>query len=212
MKAIIIIQALLLISTLIFGQGLNNEYEIDSEDLKNILQEQGINVFKFPFALKKGEYVSISYEIYEKGKQIEQRHIIEDLQIENGIQFNHHHSRNDTTVFHRFYFFEEGDSLLMKASLSGFSAHQKIDISKVKISAFYGRTVVLDSLPEKSEIMFYYALYENSEKIKASGGWLECPAGKSAKELMDSYDLVILFYAERITAERASNILEEMNM
>ncbi len=44
-----------------FGQGLNNNYEFDNEDVKNIFKMQGIEVFKFPFELKKGEYISLSW-------------------------------------------------------------------------------------------------------------------------------------------------------
>lgn len=204
MKLIKISFLLSLSSLLTFGQGINNEYKVDSEDLVNIFKEQGINVFKFPFELLKGEYISISYEIYEYGKLIERKNVIEDFQTENELQFNHHLCRKDTTLFHRFYFFTEKDSLKMKEVLPGFTTFQKIDISSVGISDFAARTDIDASLPTKREIMFYYALFENSDKMKDNESWLTCPTGKSNDTLIESYDLLILFFAERISAERAN--------
>ncbi|UKM65503.1 hypothetical protein GSB9_02073 [Flavobacteriaceae bacterium GSB9] len=209
MNQLKIIFLLMLSSLLTFGQEFSNDHNIDSEDLINIFKEQGINFFKFPFELEKGEYISISYKIYEYGKLIEQRNVIEDFQKENDLQFNHHHSRKDSTTFHRLYFIKERDSLKMKQVLPGFTTFQKIDISKVAISDFAARTNVDVSLTNKREILFYYALYNNSAKLKENGGWLSCPTGKSNDKLINSYDMLILFFAERISAERAKSILGE---
>jgi len=209
MKQLKIIFVLMFSSLLSFGQELNNDYKIDSEDLVNIFKEQGINFFKFPFELAKGEYISISYNIYEYGKLIEQRNVIEDFQKENDLQFNHHHCSKDSTLFHRFYFFEERDSLKMKQVLPGFATFQKIDISKIGISNLAARTNIDVSSPIKREILFYYALYDNSAKMKENEGWLPCPTGKSNDKLINSYDLLVIFFAERISAERAKSLLGE---
>ena len=112
MKKIFILISLFFVLHQNFGQGLNNNYQFDDEDLKNVLSLQGINVFKFPFCLNKGEYVSISYCIYENGIEKERCDLIEDLQIETGFKIDHHLSRRDTTIFHRFYFLNQGDSVL----------------------------------------------------------------------------------------------------
>ncbi|MGQ1786161.1 MULTISPECIES: hypothetical protein [unclassified Saccharicrinis] len=210
MKNLVLIFGLsLLTAGLTFSQGTNNDYEFDTEDLSNIFDEMGINVFKFPFELKKGEYISVSYEMYENGKRIKQRNIVEDIQVENGLKFNHHHSPKDTTVYHRLYFYNKGDSLLMQFVVPGISITGKVDIARIGQSSFSARVDILKNLPHKREIMYYYANYKNSEKEKESKGWLNCPAGKSNEELIDRYDLVILFFAERINAQRAKHILEE---
>jgi len=49
-----------------FGQGLSNDYKIDTEDINAIFKEQGIYIFKYPFKLKKGEYVSIQKQIFQE--------------------------------------------------------------------------------------------------------------------------------------------------
>jgi hypothetical protein len=193
MKRTLYIQILLLAllpTNLAFGQ-------IDSEDLSNIFAKQGIHVFKYPFLVHKGEYMSISYEIYENEKLIRERKIIEDFQKESGLSFDHHLARKDTTVLHRLYFFEEGDSLLINTSLPGISgSEKKIDISKVVLSQFSGNTGVSDSLSDKKSIMYYRATYGNSDKYGLD--FLDCATGLPDSAVIKSCDFVILFFAERI--------------
>ena len=42
-----------------YSQGQNNNYPIDEQDIVNIFRQQGIEIFKFPFKLKKGEFIDI---------------------------------------------------------------------------------------------------------------------------------------------------------
>lgn len=193
-----------------FGQGQNNNYDIDSENIKSIFKEQGIDIFKYPFELKKGEYISISYEIYESKKIVANKNLIEDFQIENEMIIDHHYARKDTIVFHRFYFLKKNDSLSMRQKLPGVEMVQKIDLSKVKIGGFNSRTEVNLNLPGKQEILFYYGLLKESDGIKKTNGWLPCSTGISKDKLTTDYDFVILFYAEKITKERTKTILEEI--
>jgi len=185
-----------------FGQGENNKYEVDTEDIKNVFEGQGIHIFKYPFQLKKEEYISISYEIFEDGKLIEQKNIIEDFQIDNGIRFDHHIARKDTLVFHRFYFYKKNDSLTMKEVLPGIKTLQNIDLSKVKLGGFNSRTNVPEQLSQKEELLFYYG--------NKSGSLLNCSTGILKSDLIKKYDFVILFYADKIIAERTKTILDEI--
>jgi len=193
-----------------FGQGLNNNYQFDDEDLKNVLYLQGINVFKFPFYLNKGEYISLSYCIYENGIEKERCDFIEDFQIEREFRIDHHLSRQDTTVFHRFYFLNQGDSVLnIRIVAPGITTKKKIDISKIELSDFTASLDINENLPEKKDILSFYALFSESEKYEKSYGFLECATGLSPNELIVKYDFVLIFFAEKITKERAKNILEE---
>lgn len=210
MKNLIFQISLLLISISCLGQGENNEYGIDSEDLKNIFKSQGVHIFKYPFNLKKGEYISISYEIYELGEIKSKKNIIEDFQIENKIEINSHISRQDTTVFHRLYFFEKKDTLVMREFVPGMEAFQNIDLSNIKTGSFNSRTDINPELPEKTEIMFYYGFFKNGDKIKETNGWLNCSTGIPKDKLIEGYDFVILFYAEKIKKKRTKTILEEI--
>ena len=193
-----------------FGQGLNNNYQFDNDDLKNVLNLQGINVFKYPFYLNKGEYISLSYRIYEDGCEKEHRNLIEDFQIETDIKIDHHLSGRDTTVFHRFYFMNQGDSVLnIRIVAPGISTNKKINISKIKLGDFTASLDIKENLPEKKDILSFYALYSDSEKYRKSEGFLECATGLSPEKLIANYDFVLIFFAERITKERAKNILKE---
>ena len=192
------------------GQGLNNDYKIDSEDIKAVFEEQGIHIFKYPFKLKKGEYVSIGCEVYEKGKLIRTNHFIEDFQIDNDIRINHHIAKKDSMVFYRFYFFENSDSLKMRGVFNGISPVLKFDLSNVAMGGFNARTDIPKDLIKKHELFFYYGLLKGGEKIKQSDGWLDCSSGLSKDKLIDEYDFVIMFYAEKITKERAITILDEI--
>ncbi|MCM4174269.1 hypothetical protein DHD32_22645 [Arenibacter sp. TNZ] len=201
MKKLILL-FLLCLQLYCFGQGENNNYDIDSEDLKSVFEGQGIHIFKYPFDLKKGEYISISYEIFENGKLTSKKNIIEDIQIENRITFDHHIARKDTTVFHRFYFFEKNDTLTMKQTLPGIKPVEKVDLSKIVTGSFNSRTNIPTELPKKEEILFYYG--------NKSDGWLNCSSGILKTDLIKRYDFVILFYAEKIKSERIKTILEEI--
>ena len=198
----LILPFLVFLNLCCFGQGLNNNYEIDSEDLKNVFKGQGIHIFKYPFDLKKGEYISISYEIFEDGKLITSKHLVEDFQIDNKITINHHIARKDTTAFHRFYFFEKNDTLKIEPTLPGIQTTEKIDLSKIVTGGFNSRTEIPTDLSKKGEILFYYG--------NKSKGWLSCSTGITKADLIKQYDFVILFYAEKINKERTKTILEEI--
>ena len=209
-KILFILINLLFILNQNFGQGLNNNYQFDDEDLKNILNMQGINIFKFPFDLNKGEYISLSYCVYENGLEQERCNLIEDFQIDADIIIDHHLSRQDTIAFHKFYFMNQGDSVLnIRIVAPGISTNKKINISKIEFGDFTASLDIKENLPEKRDILSFYALYPNSEKYRKSEGFLECATGLSPEKLIANYDFVLIFFAERITKERAKNILKE---
>jgi len=160
--------------------------------------------------LKKGEYVSIGCEVYEKGKLIKTNHFIEDFQIDNDIRINHHIAKKDSTVFYRFYFFEKNDTLKMRGIFNGINPVQKFDLSNVAVGSFNSRTDIPKDLLKRHELFFYYGLLKGEEKIKQSDGWLDCSSGLPKDKLIDEYDFVIMFFAEKITKERVATILDEI--
>ena len=197
--------SLILIITSICG--MSQEFDIDDEDLRNLLEIQGIHAFKYQFKLQKGEYISIEYDIYKYGEKINNRKVIEGFMKEVGIRFNHHHAKKDTTVYHRFYFYENSDSLEMHEYLPGFKGVQNIDISGVKEGDFKNIKHIASRLSQKRMILYYYSIYPNSKNYKESEGWLTCPTGKSLEELKNDYDFLIVFYADRISAKEAEELL-----
>jgi hypothetical protein len=99
----------------------------------------------------------------------------------------------------------------MREFLPGLEVFQEIDISNIEMSSFNSRTTHINpNLPEREVIMYYTGLFKNGEKIKDTNGWLGCSTGLSRNKLIDKYDFVILFYAEKITKERTKTILKEL--
>ena len=208
LKGIITLVNLFFIFNLCFGQGLNNDYQFDNEDLTNIFKMQGIHVFKFPFQLDKGEYISLSYYIYENEIEKERCDILEDIQIGLGLTMDHHLSRRDTTAFHRIYFMTQDDSLNIKVVVPGFSIERKIDISKVESSGCTASLNIDEKLPDKRDILSFYAYFHDSDKYQEYG-FTRCPTGLPTEKMIEYYDFALIFFAERITKERAETILEE---
>lgn len=192
------------------GQGANNNYEIDREDVKNIFELQGIHVFKYPFKVKKGEYVSVSYEVYESGKLTAVNHILEDFQIDNDILISQHILKKDTLAFYRFYFRENDDSLKMREVMPGMVSYQKIDLSKVALGGFNSEIKVPQVLSGKQMLLYYRGFFKGSDKMKKNNGFLPCATGSSREELIKDFDFVIIFYAEKIEANRRKSILDEI--
>jgi hypothetical protein len=200
-KITFILANLFLILSSCFGQSMNNNYPVDNEDLINIFNMQGINMFKFPFELKVGEYISLSYCIYDDGIEKECYNAIEDMQFNFNMTIDHHLARRDTTVSHRIYFMNREDSLWIQIVAPGFSTGGMVDISKLRISSCTASLNIKENLPEKQDILSFYASkYEDS---------LDCPTGLSPEKMIKKYDFVLIFFAERITKERAKNILKE---
>lgn len=210
-KIILVLTYFFLISGYNFAQGLNNNYLIDNEDIKNLYQMQGINVFKFPFHLAQGEYISLSYHIYEYGVEKEKCNLIEDFQIEEEIEFNHHIAYKDTTVFHRLYFVNQGDSSLnIRIVVPNISINKTVDISKVALWDFTASLNIKEDLLQKRDVLSFYGLYPDSKKYHETEGILSCATGFSPSQLIEKYDFVLIFFAEKITKQRSKTILEEI--
>ena len=139
MKRLLFIRVLLFLAPgLAFAQGNNNRYDFDQQDLQKIFKSQGIEVFKFPFDLKPGEYVSISYDEYENGRLTKRVDVLEDIYLTAGFDMSPYYiSQKDTSTFYRFYFLNQADSVMsINMIMPGMEAGGKFDISKVKLGGF----------------------------------------------------------------------------
>ncbi len=213
MKRLLIIGCLVLISNFGFSQGLNNNYKVDSEDLTNVFNAQGIHLFKYPFRLKTGEYMSISYEVYDYGKLKEKGRFIEDCE-KNGLRFNHHWARTDgtkkdTLLWDRFCFITKKNKIEAHEYLPGLSLINIFKIPKLAEGDFNSGVDLSDTLSNKTLIVYYYGIYKNSKNYKKHEGFLVCSTGMLKDRLIREFDYVILFFAERVSAEKAERILKE---
>jgi hypothetical protein len=60
----------LLISTIIFAQGTNNDFSLDDEDLKYVFKELGFESYKFPIQQSASVLYDIIVEEFKDGKII----------------------------------------------------------------------------------------------------------------------------------------------
>ena len=184
---------------------MNNPYLFDEQDFGYIFQSMGIHTFKFPFEVTRGEYISISYVVYEKGREVSRGDVIEDFQLELDLRMDHHLARKDTTVFHRIYCIEQGDSILkLHFALPGIVVWREIDLSRVLLGSYTATLNIDPALPEKRAILYYYANFKDNDSA-----FLECATGTSVERLIAAYDMAVVVFAERISRERAKTILEE---
>ena len=171
---------------------------IDGIDFKTILKEQGISYFKDLLSLKRGEYIDVNIDVYEKGKLVESYNQLDNLikilkkSFGPDIQQNYHVSKNDTTIYHRFYFFEQDDSLKIVINVPGIKSSFKYDIQKIKESDIYQIPNISDDITQKTLLGFYYGIYKDN-----NNEWLDCPSGLSVEELLTNFDLVILIFGEK---------------
>lgn len=200
----ILISIVVSISANISAQGLNNNHKIDSKDLVNLFEAQGIQVFKFPFVTKRGEYISVSYEVYEMGKKINERRLIEDALSDRGITINHHISRRYSKKWHRFYMLERNDSLTIRVVLPGIGVTEKEDISKIETLAFNSNRTP-KRINKKRLVMWAYGNIRGSERSKSMNGIVTCSTGLEGSQIIENYDFIILFYAERIKRKNKSD-------
>ncbi len=85
MKKIIMILIIYIIPIInVTGQGLNNEYPIDSVDIENSFKLLGLEIFKFPLEVTKKEYyVNYIIEEYKNNVKTKTINFIETLKENN---------------------------------------------------------------------------------------------------------------------------------
>ena len=169
-----------------------NASSFDDTDYKIILKEQGIDFFKTQLHVERGEYIDISIEVYEKGKLIENFNLLQNLisglekAFGSVISLNYHVSKVDTTIYHRFYFFKQNDSLKIVINVPGVKAPFKYNISKIGISDLYPIPKVSTILDKKTPLGFYYATFNDNND------GLSSPSGLSIEKVISKFDLVIM--------------------
>jgi hypothetical protein len=182
---------LLLGNSTVYSQGQNNNYPIDEQDIVNIFRQLGIEIFKFPFKLRKGEFIDISIDVYEYGKLTKHQNNLEEiLKVFNHTSISQHLSTKDTIAFHRIYFNNKGDTLAIRFVIPGISCPFYLNIEKVKELIFNARTTNVPlELEKKTELVFCYGIFD--QKV------LECATGIPLEKMINKFDLVIMIYGEK---------------
>jgi hypothetical protein len=188
----------LLISTIIFAQGTNNDFSLDDEDLKYVFKELGFESYKFPIQQSASVLYDIIVEEFKDGKLLNSSSTIEgmkdtfkDFGLDATTYFR---PSTDSTFFHRFYIHSNDTLLKLMVKSHGASYPYKFaltDVSNHSSRALFSTKEEIDSLgylriSEPKNIMFIYA---NSLDEKDKPLW--CPAGLPKEKLIQQFYYVI---------------------
>lgn len=176
-----------------FTQGLNNNYPVDSTDIKNSFNLMGLEMYKFPITSSTKYYLNIILEEYKADTlctSISSYESIKDYPAE--YHFKDDYIVDTTTSFLRIYWYDKSDSL-------------------VHCQFRYGATATTFSYDTNQDEEFGYRAYDFSgikfgEKktilIRHSAVPTEqfrhCPAGKTLEQVVKKYDSVIAISIELI--------------
>jgi len=204
MKSVKLTVFFLILSLRLFAQGTNNAFDYDATDFNVILKELGISTFKFPIKQDADQLLNIVLEEYENKELIKKVSVIDDVKqsfVEIGIDgLSYFKPKNDSTYFHRFYFFKNDSTMKIRMKTHG--------IELEKVFAFEGKSLysintdgsIGDELREnqhvefnnESKILLY--LYANSVNEKDKPLW--CPNGLSKEQLLERFYYFIFISIE----------------
>jgi hypothetical protein len=193
-KSILILLAGFIFQIPAYSQ-ITNHSPIDDIDYTCILGQQGISFFKNKLALKKGEYIDISIEVYEKNKLVENYNLLNNVakvlakDFGENVSIDYQVSKMDTTIYHRFYFFKQNNILKILINVPGMSGSFEHNISRVKEGEIYQILDTPNNLEKKTVLGYYYGIYKNA--------LLECPSGLKKEEMIKTYDIVIVISGEK---------------
>ncbi len=185
-----------LISIVGYSQGLNNQQQIDSVDIKNSFSLLGIEIFKFPVNTKEEYNINYIIEEYKNGilkREINYLNLLKKKKLP-GYVLNSLLVKSNFNKWFRIYFKTEDDKKNIQLLLQlGDNLKNKLDFSfdeeKYGTRAF----AVLDNkiVNKKAPLAIWYA----KNNVKAIE---HCPGDKTVEEISLLYDHIIVVYIELI--------------
>ncbi len=204
MKHIIFIFMLaFLVSSNLFSQGLNNNYPLDSIDLKHLFEVNKMSVFKFPLEQKKENgNLKIILESYRKNKLISSDNITKHIQKDlldlslqpQTIRVYCRVLDDNQTV--KFVFYIENYSLECAVDFFETQDYQSNTFSMINapgqnedytIGLEFSRAYTLFQ-PQKNQSIPALVWYGDAV---GKSGMLGCPGGHTEAEITSIYDFVI---------------------
>ena len=178
------------------AQGLNNEHEIDQEDLVNVFDLLGVEVYKFPVKSRSADsYANVVIERYVDGEMVESDDFyasskpILDMMDEPLDQIITKMGEEERWI--RFYFHVQ-DTTLSLYTVNG-GTKQKTPLSLDGFKAWGSRS--FDDLPEyfadRERLVVFYANRE--------GSVMSCPGTATPEQIASMYDLAVIAYLEPLT-------------
>lgn len=189
----VIILTLLSAFNLSFAQGLNNNYDIDQQDLKQVMSMQGIDIFKFPFkSIDTTKHINVIIKEYDNGKLTDSANIAQsysEMIKKYGMDILPSLKKGEDNKL-RFYFYRKDNDIHLNLSLNGNSQELAFTYSK-DITQFGSRAfdIDYDGLSGRERILAYYGRKESPEEM-------HCAMNDSDETLAKRFDKVITVYIE----------------
>lgn len=197
-----ILCTLCVLPSVLFAQGMNNTYPLDSIDIKAIVDMLGFHVFKFPVHTTSGKKVYLNYstERYENGALVDSYNQYKELlkafpkEMVLGIL-----PPVDTSVsFVRLYWrdISQGE-ILLRLSINEFSMDVRWDSDSTNWGAAQYRAMAYSSsepLGKRVPIAVRYAHTADKQMIS-------CPGNASIEDIVQLYGYVIVVYIEAVEAD-----------
>lgn len=208
-KSILPFLIFLLIASTSFGQGTNNDFDFDNQDLKFLFSKLGYGVFKFPVKQSRDQIFDIIVEEYRDGQLSSRKTAIEitaEAFKDFGIDAKKYakpkmdSTMTDSVYFHRFYT-ERSDSILtVHVNTHGITTPIKFDIKDLSVGnvrARYETKEEIDSLgfmevSDKKKVLILF--YANKDPNKP----LWCPAGLPLEEIKKRFYYATFVFIEAL--------------
>ena len=203
-RAIKIIGVLLVFAFKLNAQGTNNNFDYDKDDFNVILKELGITTFKFPIKQDTAQLINIVLEEYENKELIKKISVIDDVKhsfSQIGIDgLSYFKPKNDSTYFHRFYFFKNDSTMKIRVKTHGVELEKVFNFEGKSLYSINTEGSIGDELRENQHIEFknenriLLYLYANSLNEKDKPLW--CPNGLSKEQLLERFYYFIFIFIE----------------
>jgi hypothetical protein len=193
------------------AQGLNNNYPLDSVDVKNVFTMLGVEVFKFPFENKnkldyikllekkgKSQYLKLYYEVWKNDSLVVTYNTTGGL--DEMIKNNYLSMDKDNRIV-RLYDRQLNDTtVLLMLDINGIIITQDFIYPQGKYGMHNSRAFS-DFQPEpgKKKPIYVRTFVDKKQTI------MHCPAGRTKEIITKDYPYVIFLIAEIEETDKADN-------
>ena len=203
-RAVKIIGILLVFAFQLNAQGTNNNFDYDKDDFNVIFKELGITTFKFPIKQGTDQLLNIVLEEYENKELIKKVSVIDDVKQSfgqigiNGLSY--FKPENDSTYFHRFYFFKNDSTMKIRMKTHGIELEKVFNFEGKSLYSINTDGSIGDELRKNQYIAFknensiLLYLYANSLNEKDKPLW--CPNGLSKEQLLERFYYFVFISVE----------------
>ncbi len=181
----------------VFGQGTNNDFNYDKEDLNFIFNKLGIFTFKIPVKQEKNEYIDFVIEEYKNGMPVGKQSLIDSIKSSltkfGGDTMRFFKPKMDSlkrssTNFHRFYMHRTDSTLGVTIKTHSITKPFKFNIENLGTGNVRATNAIYKEINKNGflkvnkdkTLLFFYANKKEEQTL-----W--CPSGLDKETLINRY-------------------------